>query len=60
MPCRASSGVHEWINVIPTVPAWGPMTAQSGFTVPQPLTPREDPVELHRSLALVLGRLCVE
>ncbi len=52
MPCRASSGAHEWINEIPTVPASGPMNAQSRFTVLQPPTPREDPVEFHCSLAL--------
>ena len=25
MPCRVSSDVHEWINDVPTVPAWGPV-----------------------------------
>lgn len=25
MPCRVSSDVHEWINDLPAVPAWGPV-----------------------------------
>ena len=30
MPCRTSTGVHEWINVVPTVPAANPVNPPSG------------------------------
>ena len=29
MPCRISTGVHERINVVPTVPAWYPVNLQA-------------------------------
>ena len=55
MPCRVSSGAHERINEVPTVPARGPVNPLSGCTVPQPPVGREDPVELYCSQALVFG-----
>ncbi len=30
MPCRVSSGVHEWINEVPTVPAQDPVNPPGG------------------------------
>jgi hypothetical protein len=30
MPCRVSSGVHEWINDLPAVPTWGPVNLPLG------------------------------
>lgn len=30
MPCRVSSGAHEWINEVPTVPARDPVNPQPG------------------------------
>ncbi len=30
MPCRVSSGVHEWINEVPAVPTWGPVKLPPG------------------------------
>lgn len=30
MPCRVSSGVHEWTNDFPAVPTWGPVNLPLG------------------------------
>ena len=30
MPCRTSTDVHEWSNVVPTVPAVNPVNPLSG------------------------------
>jgi hypothetical protein len=30
MPCRVSSGAHEWINEVPTVPAQDPVNPPGG------------------------------
>ena len=30
MPCRVSSGVHEWNNEDPAVPTWGPVNLPLG------------------------------
>jgi len=30
MPCRVSSGVHEWINEVPTVPTQVPANLPPG------------------------------
>jgi hypothetical protein len=30
MPCRISTDAHEWINEVPTVPAYGPVNPPPG------------------------------
>ena len=36
MPCRVSSGAHEWINEVPTVPARGPVNPPPGAKTRDP------------------------
>ena len=43
MPCRVSSGAHEWTNEVPTVPARGPVNPPGGAKSTNPQRDEKTP-----------------
>ncbi len=55
MPCRISTGLHEWLNEVPTVPSQDLVKLLFWCTSQRLPVGSEDPVELYCSLLLGLG-----
>jgi len=56
MPCRVSSGVHEWINEVLTVPAWDLVNPQPGAQSRDPRWGEHETPPIHGNISNSLLR----